>query len=83
MNTSILVLVFMIVTEWLFDCQRTLSTMSWHIISSTMSWHLALSHCAWKSLKAFLQIIVPEQEETPGAVTAIQTLGDFLNFNPP
>ncbi len=30
----------MIVTEWLFDCQRTLSTMSWHIILSTMSWHL-------------------------------------------
>ncbi len=40
MNTSILVSVFMIMTEWLFDCQRTLSTMCWHTIVSTMSWHL-------------------------------------------
>src|SRR4030067_950590 len=40
MNTSFLVLVFMIVTEWLFDCQGTVSEMSWHIILSTMSWHL-------------------------------------------
>jgi hypothetical protein len=31
----------MILTEWLFDCQRTMSTMSWHRILSTMSWHLS------------------------------------------
>ena len=41
-----------------------------------------LGHCAWESLKAFLQIAVPEQAATPGAGIAIQTFGDFLNFNP-
>jgi len=42
-----------------------------------------LSRCTWKSLKAFLEIAVLKQEATPGAVIAIQTFGDFLNFNPP
>jgi hypothetical protein len=34
-----LILVLMSVTGWLFNCQRTKSTMWWHIFLSTMSWH--------------------------------------------
>ena len=41
-----------------------------------------LSHCAWKSLKTFLATVFPEQNAMIGAVIAIQTFGDFLNFNP-
>src|SRR4030067_1940290 len=61
MNTSFLVLVFMIVTEWLFDCQGTVSTMSWHIILSTMSWHLTV-----KSLELRIQSRECKMEKKEG-----------------
>jgi len=41
-----------------------------------------LSHCAWESLKTFLATVFLEQDAMIGAVIAIQTFGDFLNFNP-
>ncbi|MBP8980330.1 MAG: transposase, partial [Syntrophobacterales bacterium] len=41
-----------------------------------------LSRCAWESLKIFLQDAVPENDPIPGAVIAVQTCGDFLDFNP-
>jgi len=40
-----------------------------------------LSHCVWESLKTFLGMVFPE-DAIPGAVIAVQTFGDFLNFNP-
>jgi len=41
-----------------------------------------LSRCAWDSLEVFLLSFPPKQETAPGAVIAIQTFGDFMNFNP-
>jgi Putative transposase len=41
-----------------------------------------LSPCVWESLKAFLGVVIPDVDATPGSVIAIQTFGDFLNFNP-
>ena len=49
-----------------------------------------LSRYAWDSLKVFFQETLPvedpalggEENAIPGAVIAIQTFGDFLNFNP-
>jgi hypothetical protein len=41
-----------------------------------------LSRYAWDSLDVFLLSLPPQQETAPGAVIAIQTFGDFLNFNP-
>jgi hypothetical protein len=41
-----------------------------------------LSRFAWESLKLFLQEAVPERNPLPGAVIAIQTLGDFLIQSP-
>jgi hypothetical protein len=41
-----------------------------------------LSRFAWESLKVFLQGTVPETNPIPGAVIAMQTFGDFLEFNP-
>lgn len=40
-----------------------------------------LSQCAWKVLSDYLQQSVPVYDATPGAVIAVQTFGDFLNFN--
>ncbi|MEW6667000.1 MAG: transposase [Thermodesulfobacteriota bacterium] len=41
-----------------------------------------LSRCAWDSLEAVLAATVRNSDACPGAVIAIQTFGDFLNFNP-
>ena len=41
-----------------------------------------LSKCAWKVTRAFLKSAVPREEAVPGASIAIQTYGDFLNYNP-
>jgi hypothetical protein len=41
-----------------------------------------LSQCAWKVLALYLQRGVPIEGASPGAVVAVQTFGDFLNFNP-
>jgi hypothetical protein len=41
-----------------------------------------LSRCAWDSLKVFFQTVVPAEDAVPGAVIAMQTLGDFLGLNP-
>ena len=41
-----------------------------------------LSCCASESMKVFLQEAVPENDPIPGAVIAMQTIGDFLGFNP-
>jgi hypothetical protein len=41
-----------------------------------------LSRCGWDSLKVFFETMIPVRSAVPGAVIAIQTFGDFLNFNP-
>jgi len=41
-----------------------------------------LSQCAWKVLSQYLRQAVPYEDAVPGAVIAIQSFGDFLNFNP-
>ena len=41
-----------------------------------------LSQCAWKVLSLYLKQSVPFESASPEAVVAVQTFGDFLNFNP-
>jgi ribosomal protein S27E len=41
-----------------------------------------LSQCAWKVLSVYLKQGVSLDDPNPGAVIAVQTFGDFLNFNP-
>ena len=41
-----------------------------------------LSRCAWKVLSLYLKQGVSLDDPEPGAVIAVQTFGDFLNFNP-
>ncbi|MDD5487134.1 MAG: transposase [Dehalococcoidales bacterium] len=41
-----------------------------------------LSQCAWKVLSVYLKQGVSLDAPNPGAVIAVQTFGDFLNFNP-
>jgi hypothetical protein len=41
-----------------------------------------LSQCAWKVLSAYLKQGTSLDDATPGAVIAVQTFGDYQNFNP-
>jgi hypothetical protein len=41
-----------------------------------------LSRCAWKILNRYLTIAVPDNDAKPGAAIAVQSYGDFQNFNP-
>jgi len=41
-----------------------------------------LSRCAWKVLNAYLKQSVPDDNVTPGAAIAVQSFGEFQNFNP-
>ncbi len=41
-----------------------------------------LSICAWKVIKRYLQSSVADNDAVPGTSIAVQTYGDFLNFNP-
>jgi hypothetical protein len=41
-----------------------------------------LSLCAWKVLSAYLKAGVRYGDAVPGGVIAVQTFGDFQNFNP-
>ena len=41
-----------------------------------------LSKCAWNVINAYLKSTVPHDGAVPGASIAVQTYGDFLNFNP-
>ncbi len=41
-----------------------------------------LSRCAWSVLSAYLKHIVPDGNATAGAAIAVQTFGEFQNFNP-
>ena len=41
-----------------------------------------LSICGWKVLSAYLKSAVPYDDAVPGASIAVQTYGDFQNFNP-
>jgi len=41
-----------------------------------------LSICAWNVIKKYLQSSVSDNDAVPGASIAVQTYGDFLNFNP-
>jgi len=41
-----------------------------------------LSQCAWNVLSKYLKQGVSADRAAPGAVIAVQTFGDFLNFNP-
>ena len=41
-----------------------------------------LSQCAWNVLSMYLKQGSPDDNAVPGAVVAVQTFGDFLNFNP-
>ncbi len=38
--------------------------------------------CAWKVMNAYLRSAVSDETAVPGAGIAVQTYGDFLNFNP-
>jgi hypothetical protein len=41
-----------------------------------------LSICGWKVINAYLKSAVPNDGAVPGASIAVQTYGDFQNFNP-
>src|SRR5690554_7457278 len=41
-----------------------------------------LSRCAWKVLCDYLKSSSGDKDSVPGVVIAVQTFGDFLNFNP-
>ena len=41
-----------------------------------------LSICGWKVINAYWKSAVPHGDAAPGASIAVQTYGDFLNFNP-
>jgi hypothetical protein len=41
-----------------------------------------LSRCAWKVLNLYLTQAVPYDDAKPGAAIAVQSFGDFQNFNP-
>ena len=41
-----------------------------------------LSQCAWKVLSAYLKQGASFDDASPGAVIAVQTFGDYQNFNP-
>jgi hypothetical protein len=41
-----------------------------------------LARCAWSTLKAYTQARFPDPGVSPGAILAIQTYGDQLNFHP-
>jgi len=41
-----------------------------------------LSKCVWKILGQYLQHSVPYEDAVAGGVVAVQTFGDFQNFNP-
>jgi hypothetical protein len=41
-----------------------------------------LSICAWKVIKTYLTSAAPDDSAAAGASIAVQTYGDFLNFNP-
>jgi hypothetical protein len=41
-----------------------------------------LSRCAWKVLNRYLSQTVPYEDVKPGAAIAVQSFGDFQNFNP-
>ncbi len=42
----------------------------------------ALSRCAWRVLSVYLRQSVPDDSAAPGAAIAVQTFGEFQNFNP-
>lgn len=41
-----------------------------------------LSRCAWNVLSEYLKASVTVNDPVPGCVIAVQTFGEFLNFNP-
>jgi len=41
-----------------------------------------LSLCAWRVLSEYLKASVSVDNPVPGCVIAVQTFGEFLNFNP-
>ncbi len=41
-----------------------------------------LSRCAWKVLSTYLKAGMRYDDSAPGGVIAVQTFGDFQNFNP-
>ena len=41
-----------------------------------------LSRCAWKVLSLYLSETAPFEDAKPGAAIAVQSFGDFQNFNP-
>ncbi len=42
----------------------------------------ALSRCAWRVLSVYLRQSVPDDSAAPGGAIAVQTFGEFQNFNP-
>ena len=42
----------------------------------------ALSRCAWRVLSVYLRQSVLDDSAAPGAAIAVQTFGEFQNFNP-
>ncbi len=41
-----------------------------------------LSKCAWSVISDYLKSTVQDEDSVPGASIAVQTYGDFLNYNP-
>ena len=41
-----------------------------------------LSKCAWEVLNSYLKHFVAKPDAAPGAIVAVHSFGDFLNFNP-
>jgi hypothetical protein len=41
-----------------------------------------LSRCAWRVLSVYLRQSVADDSAAPGAAIAVQTFGEFQNFNP-
>ncbi|MBA4367062.1 MAG: IS91 family transposase, partial [Desulfobacterium sp.] len=50
--------------------------------SSSTDINVKLSRCAWKILSVYLKHSLIDNNANPGAVIAVQTFGDFQNFNP-
>jgi hypothetical protein len=53
-----------------------------YLVFKNFSPQRALSRRAWKVLSAYLKAGVSCDDAVPGGVIAVQTFGDFLNFNP-
>ncbi len=76
--------------QWVFSIPKRLRILGTFPLFLDLSPYLnnrrllaKLSQCAWKVLSLYLQQGVPFEGAASGAVVAVQTFGDCLNFKPP